>query len=298
LFWARSTWGWWRLADRRGIAPLERWQRGLLVLFFAFGTVYFTLAPRGRVWFTGQLVATFCVLFIYISALRFRGWKAFLFAGLAVSATAMTRNSMIFAAVWPAYYLIKEYWPLRWKRLAGYAVLGTAPVIAGVLLLGVYNLLRFGSFTDIGIDYHLMGQIFVNDYKQYGYFNIHYIPINIYYQYIFYPFPIRAETFMGGSLFLLSPLFFASFWAFSRLSRDRIISNFILLLTIMLINVPILLLMGTGYIHFGPRYTLDFILPLLLLTAQGMPRWPRIVNILVVFLSIVQYTIGAVIKLP
>jgi hypothetical protein len=287
-----------RLADQKGVAPLVRWQRGLMVLFFAVGTVHFTLAPRGRVWFTGQLVGLLCLLLAYIFALRFHGWKAFLFTGLAVGAAAMTRNNMVFAGLWPAYYLLKEHWAEGWKRISVYSLIGAAPVAGIVLLLAVYNWVRFGSPTNVGLDYHMMASLFVNDYKQYGAFNLHYLPINFYYQYIFYPLPIRSESYMGGSLFLLSPLFLAAFWAFAKSSRDERISTSFLVGSILLVDIPILLLMGTGWVQFGPRYTLDFIIPLILLTARGMRRWPSGLISLAALVSILQYTIGAIIMLP
>lgn len=286
-----------REVNTRGVISLTRSQRGLLVLFFAAGTVYFTLAPRGRVWFTGQITGFLCILLAYIFALRYRGWKAFLLAGLAVAGAAATRNSMVFAAIWPAYYLLREHWSIGLKKLAGYAVAGAVPVLLTVALLALHNYVRFGSFTDVGIAYHQMGQIFVEDYARYGYFNLHYLPINLYYQYIFYPLPFRLASLMGGSLFLLSPLFFAIFWAFGKSNRAESWSLTMLVLSILLTNIPILLLMGTGFVTYGPRYTLDFTVPLMLLTAIGMRRWPAVVAVIAVLLSIAQYAVGAFIPL-
>jgi len=73
---------------------------------------------------------------------------------------------------------------------------------------------------------------------------------------------------MGGSLFLLSPLFLGSFAALYKPSQK--VSVITLLASILITNIPILLLMGTGWVQFGPRYTLDFTVPLLLLTALGI----------------------------
>jgi hypothetical protein len=50
--------------------------------------------------------------------------------------------------------------------------------------------------------------------------------------------------------------------------------------------------MGTGWMQFGPRYTLDFTLPLLLLTAIGLRRWSSKAIGLLVLVSILQYAIG------
>jgi len=137
-----------------------------------------------------------------------------------------------------------------------------------------------------------MSEIFRTDYAKYGGFNVHYIPINIYYQYIAYPFLEKdmSDFFMGGSLFLLSPVFFACFWAFK--DKDKKISNLILLTTIFFTNIPILLLMGTGYVQFGPRYTLDFIVPIMVLTAIGVKYWNNRIIFLLTLISIFHYFVG------
>ena len=135
-----------------------------------------------------------------------------------------------------------------------------------------------------------MAEFFRDNFEKYGYFNLYYIPINIYYEYIFYPFPFRADTPMGGSLFLLSPVFFGAFAAF-RKPRQRW-SVWVLLVSILITNIPIILLMGTGYITFGPRYTLDFTVPLLLLTALGIEKWKPTTVSLLALVSVVHYFIG------
>ena len=135
-----------------------------------------------------------------------------------------------------------------------------------------------------------MNDFFRGDYERYGFFNVHFIPINLYYQYIAYPFPLRADTLMGGSLFLLSPLFFGVFSAFKKPHSKLLV--YALLASILVTNVPIILLMGTGFIQFGPRYTIDFTVPLLLLTALGIEHWKPIVSFLLALISAVQYFIG------
>jgi hypothetical protein len=132
--------------------------------------------------------------------------------------------------------------------------------------------------------------MFVEDYRNYGAFHIHYLPINFFYQYIYYPLPYRPGTFMGGSLFLLSPVFFYLFEGLRR--RYRSFDTWVLLVSVLATSIPILLLMGTGWVQFGPRYTLDFMVPLLLLTALGVQFASRRILAVLVILSIVQYLVG------
>jgi hypothetical protein len=282
-------------ARQQGLIDLTDLQLRLLTLFFALGTVQITLAPYGMVWFTGQLVAFFFVALAYLLALRLHGGPAFFCTGLAMAAAMLTRNHLVLAGLWPAAYLLYQHRAAGWRRLLGYAALGLLPAILAVGLTGLYNAARFGSPLDNGLAYHRMAQVFADDYQRYGAFNLHYVPINFFYQYVTHPFlalPPRRETFMGGGLFWLSPVFLAAFWGLAE-ARPRW-SAWALAGTILLVNIPILTLMGTGEIQFGPRYSLDFTVPLLLLTAMGVRRWPNWLLVLLTALAVLQYVIGAV----
>src|SRR4051812_9368251 len=65
-----------RRACQKTVITLSPVQRGLLVLFFALGTVHVMLAPYGRIWFTSQLIACTCVALAYLATLTQRGWPA------------------------------------------------------------------------------------------------------------------------------------------------------------------------------------------------------------------------------
>lgn len=279
-----------RQTVRVGLVSLTGLQQDLLVLFFALGTVHLTLAPYGRVWATGQLLGFLCVALAYLAAVSLSGRRAFFWTGLALAAAFLTRNHLLFTGLWPAVYLVRAHLPEGRKRLVGYSLVGLLPVVLAIGLLGIYNLARFGSMWETGLDYHLMAERFVEDYRAYGPFHLHYVPENLYYQYIAYPFLQPDRVFEGGSLFLLSPVFLAAFWGLA-LGRPRWVA-WGLAGTVLLVNIPILLLMGTGWIQFGPRYTLDFTVPLLLLTAMGVRYWPTYVLIGLTTISICHYMLG------
>jgi hypothetical protein len=280
-----------RQACRYQILNLSIMQRGLLVTFFAFGTVHMTVAPIGRVWFTGQIIGFFFTILAYLAAISLKGYRAWFLTGLALAGALLTRNELVLVGVWPAVYLlVKHFDKTRLWRLAGMAAVAAAPIVLAVAGLGIYNYLRFGSFLDNGLAYHLMSITFRPNFNRYGVFNVYYIPTNFFYQYIAYPFFDPNNLFMGGSLFLLSPIFLASFWGIVK-GKPRW-STSALLFSILLTSIPILLLMGTGWVQFGPRYTLDFTVPLLLLTAMGLPYWKQKISMYLTFISWDQYLIG------
>ncbi len=276
-----------RQADRRGVAPTSPLQRSLLVLFFAFGTVMMTLAPFGRVWFTGQVVGVACVALAYVVALTFRGPAAFFLTGLALAFAMFTRNQLVLTGLWPAYYLLETHWPLTWRRFLSLAAVGLLPLVLALGMQGAYNAARFGRPLDTGIAYHDMDPRFRDDVQRYGVFNLHYVQFNFPYQYVAYPLPMNDKSYEGGSLFLLSPVFLAAFWGIAAGRPRR--SVYVLLATIALGVVTVLLFMGTGWVQIGPRYTLDFTIPLLLLTAMGVRRWPIWALAVTTALSVIQY---------
>jgi hypothetical protein len=278
-----------RAADRAELIRISAVQRVLLVFFFAFGTSHLILAMFGRVWFTAQLLGILLVVLAYLAAIELKGRLAFLVTGILIGCAMFTRNHLIFTGIWPAYYLIMKNWTNQ-PKVYLYALIGALPVLVmGLLFLG-YNNARFGSPLEVGIRYHNMAPVFVSDYKKYGAFNLHYLPTNFYYQYIYYPLPPKEESYMGGSLFLLSPVFFYSFRAMIRQVRNPNI--WLWLVSILATSVPILLLMGTGWIQYGPRYTLDFTIPLLLLTASGIEGTSASLLAALTILSIMQYIPG------
>ena len=283
-----------RAATKEKLIQSDEVSRALLVLFFAFGTVQITLALFGRVWFTAQQIGFLFVALAYLVALQGTGKSAFLVTGLLIACAMLTRNHLLFVGIWPAWYLLKKSWDPTSPLYTSYALFLLPLLVFGLLFLG-YNDVRFDSPFELGIRYHQMNPFFVDDYQKYGAFNLHYLPINFFYQYIHYPFPVTEDSVMGGSLFLLSPVFLYIFPAI--FSRYRSMDTWVLLASILAASVPILLLMGTGWIQFGPRYTFDFTVPLLLLTAQGVSSTSRKILGVLVAVSIIHYVIGALVLL-
>lgn len=280
-----------RVANRRNFLRLSPTQRSILAFFFALGTVQVTLSPFGGVWATGQLFGFTCTILAYLAAFSLQGGKAWFFTGLALTGAMLTRNQMVFTGIFPAVYLLYQEKPWNWMPVIRNLALAAFPLVIGFTFYLYYNQARFGSPLDTGVAYHLMDDFFRPNYNRYGMFNLHYIPTNIFYEYLYYPFPVTSKVLMGGSLFLLSPLFFAIFPAIRQVKPRWVV--WALLASILITNIPIILLMGTGYASFGPRYTLDFTVPLLLLTALGMEKWKPWVCTLLSLISMIHYFIGA-----
>lgn len=278
-----------------GYLPLDPARRSLLVLFFTFGTMVTPIVTLGNVWHLVQLIFLTCCLLGFLAVFSFTDKKAFFYVGFAMSGVLLTRPSGIFVAIFLAWYLLSAHWQTRWRRLINYCLIGLLPCLASLMLVGLYNYLRFGNLLETGYSYHQMNTVFVSVAKQYGVLSTHYIPINLYLNYIYNPFTGFSEKIFytkGGSLFLLSPLCLAVFNSFWRDRRD--VDTWVLFLSFLLGNIPASMIMAPGAYNFGPRYLIEVMVPLLLLTAKGSRRWPIWIISILVVVSIVEYLIGTI----
>jgi len=152
-----------------------------------------------------------------------------------------------------------------------------------------YNAARFdGRIFDNGIKYHLMSDYFRENFEKYGFFSPVYLLRNFYVEvikpipiYVVFPF-FKCEP--GGFGFLwASPLFFLLFPAgyFYGKSMKKVINNnnsvknrllkaddLIVMtgaaLSAVFTALVIFMIMGSGWMQFGARYTLDFHIMLLI----------------------------------
>ena len=276
--------------DQTGVAPLSVERRALLVAAIAFGSVLLILAPAGGVWATSQVVGWGCVLLATLAALRLRGRAAYVGAGLLLACATGTRISLGFNGLWLAYYLLRRDWRQPWRHRLGAAALGLAPLLAAGLLLAWYNAARFGSPLELGIQWHNMSDLFRPLYERYGYFNLHYLPNNLYYQFVAYPL-FSSEQWMGGGIFWMTPVLLGAPYAVWRGRRDPLV--WALVATCAVVYVPIGLVMGTGFLTFGPRYLLDLTAPLLVLTAIGIRRWRLGALYTLLAISCATYMLGS-----
>ena len=278
------------LLDRHGIAPLDPPRRAILTLTMAFGSVQLILAPVGTVWFTAQLIGWGCVLLAAIAAFAPRGPLGYLLVGVALACATGTRNALIFNGLWIAFYLLRRDRGRPWRWRLGAVAAGIAPVVLALALLGWYNVARFGSPLEMGLLWHNMSDLFAGNFEQYGIFNLHYLPTNFRYQFLAYT-VFSDDRWQGGGIFWMTPVLLGAFAGVWRGRRDGL--TWALLASCVLIYIPIGLLLGSGYLTFGPRYLLDLMVPLLILTARGIPRWPLWLLLGLLAISVLTYTYGS-----
>ena len=247
----------WILLGRLKVNGLKRW---LLTILFGLGTVHWEVATHGTTWFFAEIVAVF---FLLLALIEYFGKKRAVLIGLLLGLAALSRLPVVVGGIFFLVMLYKE----GGLRRSALFVAGLAVPLA---FYGYFNYLRFGNPFQTGYSGHAYAAYFAADIQQYGMFNLHYIPKQLYTiflmspQYISY-FPFLKPLPDGMSILLTTPAIFYIVKAkFSELT------NLWSFLAIAGILLPTILWFSTGWVQFGYRYSLDFFPFLLLLISSGM----------------------------
>ena len=273
----------------------------LSAIFFGFGTVHFYLSMQGSVWFTCQITALFCFLIslwliikyslknsksiLFISAVF---WSLAVFSKLTYVLSIPFFLAVILYLKNSNHYVLKK---VNIKNLTktvrknfNFLLIFLIPLIFGGILYACYNSIRFQSVFETGYHYHLMSTIHTPSFEKYGLFNIHYIPRNIYFNFLnpltfSNAFPFVKPNWWGNSLFFTSPLMIYLFKnnLFGKKIKPKTkIFNLVVLTTAVLMAAPALLLFGTGYIQFGSRYYLNILPFLIILVIQNVNNFKKL----------------------
>jgi len=268
----------------------------LLTLAYGFGSPLTPLAFDGTVWFVGQLFANFFLLMAVAMTFHPTADRTGYVMPAALFAMAcLTRSSLAGAVLWFLWFVYSKKRTAQNTLLVSLKALTPPLIVLGFCLLGLlwYNLARFGDPFEVGVRYHKAGPSIQRDIDIYGLFSPHYLLRNFYYHYLAYPYPANVDSLMGGSLFLMTPIYFGAFFATKIKSWPSLLPSF--WIAIALLALPSLLVCGTGWSQIGPRYTLDYAPFLLLLVAMGIQGWRGPVIGFLVLISIIEYLYGVMI---
>jgi hypothetical protein len=247
-----------------------------LVAVLAFGSVLFFSAVQGKVWYTAHVVGVALALVYAWASIEA---KRPVIAGLALGAAALTRTPMAF--MFPLFAL--EAWRMAGgdrrllvRTLVKFAVPVAAFAIAGM----IYNVVRFGSPTEFGHTYLEVRQ--APQIEQWGLMSYHYLARNLTVAFTLLPeLPGRAPWIqIGGhglALWFTTPILLYVLWP-----RDKPVLHRALWITIACVALPSLLYQNSGWVQFGYRFSLDYIVFLLMLIAMGGRPLTRVTRGLII----------------
>ena len=236
-------------------------------LSFCMGSVFISTLIMPYSWYFSH---TITVLLIFMAFYEYLGKRRYFLIGSIYGAVYLTRASAFLGIV---FYLLSLFfiedlsiWRRR-KKLFQLLV----PAVFSFLVMGTYNILRFGNFFDQGYSYQLLSETLIKA-KSYGLFGFIHLPGNLYYLLFASPVPVLRDgvskvlkfpyityDLWGLGMFYTSPYFLK---LFILPYKDKLTK--FLLTTSFLTAIPILFYYGIGVKQYGYRYSLDF-LPYLLM---------------------------------
>jgi hypothetical protein len=257
-----------------------------LIAALAFGSVLWFSAVQGRVWYTAHVVGVALAL-IY-------AWASIeaahpVVAGLALGAAALTRTAMAFMVP----LVLCEAWRVcggiaAWRAdrramlraLARPLVRFAVPLAAFAIAGMVFNQVRFGSPTEFGHSYLQVRQ--QAQIEQYGLASYHYLARNLAVAFTLLPDLVPRPPYVqisghGLALWFTTPVLVLLLWPRVRGPLHRP-----LWLCVAAVALPSLLYQNSGWVQFGYRFSLDYLVLLILLLAVGGRPLTRTARALIV----------------
>lgn len=262
-----------------------------LVALFAFGSVYYFSSVLGQVWFTAHIVSlVLCGLYLLCALPARRP----LLAGLCVGAMYLTRPQMAALGLLFVLELLAVHAPdkdksegryplalrrlraLPWRRIAPQLVLFLAPCALFFAVGALHNLARFARPMEFGHSY--LTTIQADNIQRFGLMNYQYLPRNLAAALCLLPkllatAPYLQISYHGLALWFTTPALFYLLWPEREaLTGERRALALLLGICVIPTALASLLYQNTGYIQFGYRFSLDYMLPLMLMLALVRPR--------------------------
>lgn len=244
-----------------------------LTLLFGLGCVHWYMATIGSVWFVAQIcTVTFVALAVWLAVAGVPAWLV----GLALALALAARPNVLLT--WPlllgiaATHLAADRRQPAWSALLRWAVVSAIPLTLALGALLLYNRARFGHPLDFGYLTENVADQLAPNLHRYGQFNLHYLPKNMWAMWLAGPQWDTDLNFWrpdpeGMSLLLTTP-------ALLYLSRAQRWSWLVIggWVAVGLLLIPLLLYYNTGWWQFGYRFSLDFMVPVMVLLALAADK--------------------------
>ncbi len=264
-----------------------------LTVMFGVGSVYYFSSVIGQVWFTAHVIAVTCVLgYAWASLEGAHPMLAGLFVGLGFA----TRPPLGFMLPFFLLEVVRTSggWvrlrklrseglpPGLVKKLAGFAI----PSGAILIVLLVHNYLRFQQFTVFGHKY--LNIVWQGRIERWGLFNYHFLSRNLACALVLLPRILRHYPYVQVSEHGMSMLVTTPALGYTVAPAERSPLSRGLWLTVLTTALPSLLYQNSGFQQFGYRFSLDYLIFLVMLLAVGGRKFTRLFKAMVIFGVIVN----------
>jgi hypothetical protein len=235
------------------------------------------------VWFTAQVcAAAFLVMAAYAAASTGNAWITG--AALAVAMGARPHIVLAFPLLMGivAERLRDDEGSVPVRRVLAWCFKVAVPVLGAVLAMAAYNWARFGNPLDTGYAGMNVSEPFLAEIQEHGLFSPVYVLRNLWAMLLAIPLLTEDGGVVpdprGMSIFLTTPVL--AYLVRAGFSRPLILGAW---MGVAAILVPLMTYNSTGYWQFGYRFSLDFMVPVMVLLAVAAGdriSWPMRILIL------------------
>jgi len=273
-----------RALRARGLSRRSEIDDLWLTAMFGVGSVYYFCSVIGEVWFTAQIIAvTLSIVYVWASIEARRP----VLAGICVALGIATRPSLggllplfLFEAVravgGPDALRDRKSRRALLRSLFKLAV----PLAVGGAALAGYNYARFQNPFEFG--HRFMPVQWQDRMFRFGLFNYHFLSRNLAAALVLLPrimtrYPYVKVSQHGMSLLVTSPNL-----AYTVMPQERSPLTKALWITILATALPSLLYQNSGYVQWGYRFSLDYMICFMVLLAVGNRPLTKLFRALVV----------------
>jgi hypothetical protein len=272
-----------RALRARGLSRRSEVDDLWLTAMFGVGSVYYFCAVVGQVWFTAEIIAvTLSIGYVWASIEARRP----VLAGICVALGFATRPPwlvlplFLFEAVRVVGGRDGLRDPKSRRALLSSLLKFAAPIAVGGAALAVYNYARFQNPFEFG--HRFMPVQWQDRMFRFGLFNYHFLSRNLAAALVLLPrimtrYPYVKVSQHGMSLLVTSPNL-----AYTVMPQERSPLTKALWITILTTALPSLLYQNSGYVQWGYRFSLDYMIYFMVLLAVGNRPLTKLFRALVV----------------
>jgi hypothetical protein len=274
---------------RRGLSKRSVGDDLWLTALLGVGSVYYFCSVVGQVWFTALIVGvTLSIGYAWASLDAERPALAGLFFALGIATRGpwfvlplFVCEAVRVSGGWPALRT-REGWRALAPRLTRFAI--PAAVIG--VALAWHNWARFGSPFEFG--HKFLNVQWQDRIGRFGLFNYHFLSRNLAAALVLLPRIMTRAPFVKISQHGMSLLVTSPNLAYTVMPQERNHLTRPLWLTIAAVAIPSLLYQNSGYIQFGYRFSLDYMIFFILLLALGNRPFTRLFKAFIVVAFVVN----------
>ena len=272
----------------RGYSKRSVWDDLWLTVMFGVGSVYYFASVIGQVWFTAHVIAVTCVIGYVLASLDA---ARPMLAGLCVGLGFATRTPLGFMLPFFLFEAVRATG--GWERLCKLGKQGLPPGLmsklvrfalpSGAILaaLLVLNYLRFEQFTEFGHKYLNIG--WQERMQRWGSFNYHFLSRNLTCALLLMPRILNAYPYVKVSEHGMSMLLTTPALGYTVAPKEKSPLSAGLWLSILFTALPSLLYQNSGFLQFGYRFSLDYIIFFVVLLAVGGRKLSWVWKTMIVF---------------